>query len=30
LAILTALTLRTVSRLAYRQAEGLISSIISF
>jgi hypothetical protein len=29
LAILTALTLRTVPRLAYRQAEGLISSIIS-
>ena len=29
LAILTALTLRTVFRLAYRQAEGLIGSIIS-
>jgi transposase len=29
LAILTALTLRAVFRLAYRQAEGLISSIIS-
>ncbi len=29
LAILTALTLRAVSRLAYRQAEGLIGSIIS-
>jgi hypothetical protein len=29
LAILTALALRTVFRLAYRQAEGLISSIIS-
>jgi hypothetical protein len=28
LAILTALTLRTVFRLAYRQAEGLIGSII--
>ena len=28
LAILTALTLRAVFRLAYRQAEGLISSII--
>jgi Transposase DDE domain len=29
LAILTALTLRAVFRLAYRQAEGLIGSIIS-
>ena len=29
LAILTALTLRAVFRLAYRQAEGLIASIIS-
>ena len=29
LAILTALTLRAVFRLAYRQAEGLSSSIIS-
>ena len=29
LAILTALTLRTVFRLAYRQTEGLIGSIIS-
>ena len=28
LAILTALTLRAVSRLAYRQAEGLIGSVI--
>ncbi len=28
LAILTALTLRTVFRLAYRQAEGLIGSIV--
>jgi hypothetical protein len=29
LAILTALTLRAVFRLAYRQAEGLIGSIVS-
>ena len=29
MAILTALTLRAVFRLAYRQAEGLIGSIIS-
>jgi hypothetical protein len=30
LAILTALTLRTVFRLAYRQTEGLIGSIINY